>query len=63
MTGAELKERRKSLGMTQEQLAEYWGVPQPTISNWETGTWPIQHEKILDDALRYLEVIAVAGQK
>lgn len=55
MTGSELRARRKELGLTQEQLAEYWGVPQPTISNWETGTWPIQHAKILDDALKYLE--------
>lgn len=28
---------RKDLGLTQQQLADKIGVPQPTIARWETG--------------------------
>ena len=36
-TGEFLKHLRKSKGMTQEQLAEYFGVSSRTVSRWETG--------------------------
>lgn len=56
MTGSELRERRKKLGMSQASLAEHWNVIQATISNWENEKHEIQHPEILDDALKYLEI-------
>lgn len=35
MTGLDLQELRKSLGLTQELLAKELGVSRPTISVWE----------------------------
>lgn len=36
-----MKEKRKELGLTQEQVAEYMGVSTPAVSKWETGqTFP-----------------------
>lgn len=55
MTGADLRERRKKLGMSQSSLAKHWNVIQATISNWENETHKIQHPEILDDALKFLE--------
>ena len=37
-TGEFLKHLRKSKSMTQEQLAEYFGVSSRTVSRWETGS-------------------------
>jgi putative zinc finger/helix-turn-helix YgiT family protein len=34
---AEIREKRKQLGLTQEQLASYLKVAEETISRWETG--------------------------
>ena len=36
-TGEFLKHLRKSKGMTQEQLAEYFDVSFRTVSRWENG--------------------------
>lgn len=55
MTGEELRSRRQALGLTQEQLAEYWHVTQAAISNWESETYRMRHPKIIEDALSYLE--------
>ena len=30
-------ERRKALGLTQEQIAEYLGVTTPAVNKWEKG--------------------------
>ena len=35
MTSQELKERRKKLGLRQDQLAERLGVARNTVSRWE----------------------------
>ena len=36
--GAFLKQCRKEKNLTQEQLAEKFGVSARTVSRWETGT-------------------------
>lgn len=33
-----IKEKRKHLGLTQENIAEYLGVSIPAVSKWENGT-------------------------
>ena len=32
-----IQERRKTLGLTQEQVAEYLGVTTPAVNKWEKG--------------------------
>ena len=32
-----IHERRKQLGLTQEQTADYLGVSTPTVNKWEKG--------------------------
>jgi putative zinc finger/helix-turn-helix YgiT family protein len=46
----EIREQRKALGLTQEQLAVRLGVAQETLSRWETGA-QIQ-QRSLDNLLR-----------
>jgi DNA-binding XRE family transcriptional regulator len=36
---SEFMNKRKSLGLTQRQIAETIGVTVQTVSNWETGTY------------------------
>lgn len=52
--GAEIKEKRQALGITQEELAEKIKVSSKTISNWETGkTTPDSYNfLLLNDLLR-----------
>ena len=33
-----IQEKRKELGLTQEQVAEYLNVSIPAVSKWEKGT-------------------------
>ena len=51
LTGAELRSRREALGLSQVAIAERLGVPQATISRWETGRHPIERGEILRLAL------------
>lgn len=32
-----IRERRKALGLTQEEVADYLGVSTPAVNKWETG--------------------------
>ena len=32
-----IQEKRKALGLTQEQVADYLGVSVPAVSKWEKG--------------------------
>jgi transcriptional regulator with XRE-family HTH domain len=41
MTGKQLRERRKAMGLTQEQLADILGVSPNTIARWERGEMKI----------------------
>ena len=52
--GKYIKDKRESLGLTQEQLAEYVDVSAKTIFNWETGKSKIKFENVekLAEALK-----------
>jgi transcriptional regulator with XRE-family HTH domain len=43
MKSDELKRRRESLSMTQDELARALGVKQMTVSRWERGVHPIPY--------------------
>lgn len=32
-----IKELRKAANMTQQQFAEYFGIPKRTVENWDAG--------------------------
>lgn len=55
MTGADLRERRERLGLSQSALASKLGTTQNTVSRWELGTLPMERPQMLDLALRALE--------
>ena len=50
MTGIEIKELRKKLKMTQQQLADKLGVHRVTVAEWETN-----HKRPSNLAERQLE--------
>ena len=41
ITGAQLKEKRRNLGLTQKEFAKFIGVSKPTIERWETSDRPV----------------------
>ena len=51
ITGTFLKQLRKENNMTQEQLGEYIGVTNKTVSRWETGNYipPVEYLILLSD--------------
>ena len=55
MTGEELAERRKALGLSQYALAAALGVNRSTIKRWEDGTFHAPPPRWIDLALLALE--------
>ncbi len=53
--GADLRKRRKQLGLSQEKLAALIGVTGHSYSRWENGKLGIRHPRLL---LLFLEVLA-----
>ena len=51
-----ISQRRKSLGMTQKELAEKLNVSDKTLSRWETG-------KQIPDALTLLDIANELGMR
>lgn len=55
LTPEEIRQQRKRLGLTQEELAERLSVAEATLSRWENG-WQIQ-QRSLDKLMRlYFEL-------
>jgi transcriptional regulator with XRE-family HTH domain len=51
MTGADLKDARRQLGLSQAQLVKALGVHLRTLSRWETDVTPIPHRIVILIAL------------
>ena len=47
LTPAGLIERRRALGLTQEQLAQRLGVHRVTLTRWESGVIPISYPRMV----------------
>lgn len=54
MTGVDLRNRRRALGLTQAELAEYLGVAANTVARWERGA-RIPAERSISLALSAIE--------
>ena len=52
--GADLREYRERLGMTQEALGELLGIPKNTIARWERDELAIEKGRVLELALTAL---------
>ena len=52
LTASQIKEIRKSLGLTQKELERLIGVASPTVSRWETGA--MQQSATADKLLRLI---------
>ena len=57
MTGEEIKARREKLELTQEQLAEAFGVTAITVSRWERGAMQITAPGMASLAFLSLEML------
>jgi DNA-binding transcriptional regulator YiaG len=55
VTGAQLRERRAALGLSQAQLATALGTTENTIARWERSALTIAQPVLLDLALEALE--------
>jgi transcriptional regulator with XRE-family HTH domain len=53
-TSVELRQTRKTLGLTQAALAERLGVSANTVARWERGKLAIDHPAMLALALQTL---------
>jgi putative zinc finger/helix-turn-helix YgiT family protein len=57
LTGAEIRERRMALGMTQQQFATYLGVGVASVRRWELGQ--IQ-DRAMDNLIRVMTDVGAA---
>lgn len=55
MIGAELKQRREKLGLSQASLAQKLGTSTNTVARWEREEMKIQNPEMLNLALKTLE--------
>lgn len=71
LTPEEIRQNRKKLGLTQEELAERLSVAEATLSRWENG-WQIQQRSLdklmrlffeLPEARQFLQPPASAGEQ
>jgi|SRR5579864_1926088 len=60
LTPEEIRQNRKNLGLTQEELAELLGIAEATLSRWENG-WQIQ-QRSLDKLMRLFFELPEARQ-
>ena len=60
LTPEEIRQNRKNLGLTQEELAERLSVAEATLSRWENG-WQIQ-QRSLDKLMRLFFELPEARQ-
>lgn len=60
MTGERLRERRRSLNLTQAQLAGLLGRHPNTIARWERGELRIEHPEMVELALDALALRLLA---
>ncbi len=59
LTASQIKEIRKSLGLTQKELERLIGVASPTVSRWETGA--MQQSATADKLLRLIRDVPAAA--
>jgi putative zinc finger/helix-turn-helix YgiT family protein len=71
LTPEEIRQNRKKLGLTQEEMAERLGIAEATLSRWENG-WQIQQRSLdklmrlffeLPEARQFLQPPASAGEQ
>lgn len=55
MTGEDLRRRRRTLGYSQQQLADRLGVTKNTVARWERGELMIGSPNMLRLAIERLE--------
>ena len=53
MTGEQLREAQRALGMTNDQLRRKLGVAETTLCNWKAGRIPVP--TTVDLAMKYLQ--------
>lgn len=59
MTGTDLRVIRKSLGMSQAELAAALDMTQPSISRLENEDWPIS--RVLELAVEHLQSLKLSA--
>lgn len=55
LTGADVRQIRERLGLSQRALGKALGVATNTVWRWETGEYPVESPEMLALALECLE--------